>query len=129
MEDIREQMALGDEISNAISNPVGMGQEFDEDELKAELDELEQETLDAQLEGARPVPMHSPTPATRIGALPCKFRLTMVCPNVAEIFLLSSCSNKDTRRRRRGRRVARTASGTGFVMQDSSTPGQPVAIA
>jgi len=59
MEDIREQMELGTEISAAISNPVGMGHEMDEDELKAELEELEQETLDAQLEGAHPVPLHS----------------------------------------------------------------------
>ena len=34
--------------------------QIDEDELKAELDELEQETLDAQLEGAHPVPVHAP---------------------------------------------------------------------
>ena len=72
MEDIREQMVLGEEISNAISNPVGMGQELDEDELQKELEELEEETLDAQLEGARPVPIHSPGASTRIGALPCQ---------------------------------------------------------
>lgn len=101
MEDIREQMELGAEISAAISNPVAMGQEvsglapavkkhgrtfnclltyagcilvqMDEDELKAELEELEQETLDAQLEGAHPVPMHSPggkLPATRLPSVP-----------------------------------------------------------
>lgn len=46
---------------------------MDEDELRAELEELEQETLDAQLEGAHPVPMHSPgskTPATRLPSVP-----------------------------------------------------------
>jgi len=45
----------------------------DEDELRAELEELEQETLDAQLEGAHPVPMHSPggkVPATRLPSVP-----------------------------------------------------------
>ncbi|KAK9899100.1 hypothetical protein P389DRAFT_43997 [Cystobasidium minutum MCA 4210] len=73
MEDIREQMELGAEISAAISNPVAMGQDMDEDELRAELEELEQETLDAQLEGAHPVPMHSPgskTPASRLPSVP-----------------------------------------------------------
>lgn len=47
--------------------------QMDEDELKAELEELEQETLDAQLEGAHPVPMHSPgskTPAARLPSVP-----------------------------------------------------------
>lgn len=73
MEDIREQMELGAEISAAISNPVAMGQEMDEEDLRAELEELEQETLDAQLEGAHPVPMHSPggkVPATRLPSVP-----------------------------------------------------------
>ena len=37
-----------------------LAMQMDEDELKAELEELEQETLDAQLEGAHPVPLHSP---------------------------------------------------------------------
>jgi hypothetical protein len=45
---------------------------MDEDELKAELEELEQETLDAQLEGAHPVPMHSPgaKTSTRLPSVP-----------------------------------------------------------
>ncbi|KAK1337407.1 hypothetical protein QTO34_002033 [Cnephaeus nilssonii] len=36
-------------ISTAISKPVGFGEEFDEDELMAELEELEQEELDKNL--------------------------------------------------------------------------------
>jgi len=46
MDDIQEQHDIGNEIQDAISNPVGFGQEVDEDELLAELDELEQEQLD-----------------------------------------------------------------------------------
>ncbi|KAI9003884.1 Snf7-domain-containing protein [Hyaloraphidium curvatum] len=49
MDDIREQMDLANEISDAISQPVGFGVEFDEEELNAELEELEQETLDEKL--------------------------------------------------------------------------------
>ena len=49
MDDIREQMDLANEISEAISQPVGFGAEFDEEELNAELEELEQESLDEQL--------------------------------------------------------------------------------
>jgi len=56
MDDIAEQQDVAKEISEAISNPVAFGQEFDEDELEAELDMLgeeleleEQEKLDDQL--------------------------------------------------------------------------------
>lgn len=56
MDDIAEQQDVASEISNAISNPVAFGQEFDEDDLEAELDALgeeleleEQEALDNQL--------------------------------------------------------------------------------
>jgi len=49
MDDIRDQMDLANEISTAISEPVGFGAEFDEEELNAELDLLEQEELDAKL--------------------------------------------------------------------------------
>ena len=41
MDDIAEQQDVAKEISDAISNPVAFGQEFDEDELEAELNELE----------------------------------------------------------------------------------------
>lgn len=56
MDDIAEQQDVAKEISEAISNPVAFGGEFDEDELEAELDALgdeleleEQEELDKQL--------------------------------------------------------------------------------
>lgn len=49
MEDIRDQMDLANEISDAISQPVGFGIDIDEDELAAELDALEQEEMDAKL--------------------------------------------------------------------------------
>lgn len=35
MDDIAEQQDVAKEISEAISNPVAFGQEFDEDELEA----------------------------------------------------------------------------------------------
>jgi len=43
MDDIAEQQDVAKEISEAISNPVAFGNEFDEDELEAELEELERE--------------------------------------------------------------------------------------
>uniref|UniRef100_A0A8C9S2N6 Charged multivesicular body protein 4b-like n=2 Tax=Scleropages formosus TaxID=113540 RepID=A0A8C9S2N6_SCLFO len=49
MQDITEQQEQAQEISDAISKPVGFGEEFDEDELMAELEELEQEELDRNL--------------------------------------------------------------------------------
>ncbi|KAL9934088.1 hypothetical protein V8E36_007170 [Tilletia maclaganii] len=75
MDSIREQMDLTNEISDAISNPVGMGQDLDEDALKDELEQLEQEELNERLVGADHVPLHTPqlagpsrTPAERVGA-------------------------------------------------------------
>ncbi|XP_053571138.1 charged multivesicular body protein 4c [Bombina bombina] len=49
MHDIHEQQDVAQEISEAISRPVGFGEEFDEDELLAELEELEQEDLNQQM--------------------------------------------------------------------------------
>lgn len=47
MDEIEEQITLGQEISNAISRP--MGNEVDEDELEDELEALEQETLEEKM--------------------------------------------------------------------------------
>lgn len=49
MADISEQRELAQEISDAISKPVAYGEDFDEDELLAELDDLQQEELDKNL--------------------------------------------------------------------------------
>jgi len=49
MDDIADQQEVAREISDAISNPVAFGQDVDEDELLAELEELEQEELDERL--------------------------------------------------------------------------------
>ncbi|KAL0085535.1 Snf7 family [Phycomyces blakesleeanus] len=73
MDDIRDQMDIADEISVAISRPVGIGEDLDEDELLNELEELEQEELDAKmLETPSPavytpnVPRHEPERNKRI---------------------------------------------------------------
>jgi len=55
MDDVAEQQEVANEISEAISNPVGFGQDVDEDDLLAELEELEQEGLDEQLLNVGPV--------------------------------------------------------------------------
>ncbi|ESO01975.1 hypothetical protein HELRODRAFT_155763 [Helobdella robusta] len=55
MDDVAEQQEIANEISNAISNPVGFGQDVDEDDLLAELEELEQEELDKELIKVGPV--------------------------------------------------------------------------
>jgi len=49
MDDIQEQTELANEISDAIGTSMGMGQDIDEDDLAAELEELEQEDLDEQM--------------------------------------------------------------------------------
>ncbi|KAI5453951.1 ESCRT-III subunit protein snf7 [Naganishia albida] len=65
MDQIREQMEISNEISDAISNPVNMGIDVDDEELKNELEELEQEQLNDRLMGAERAPVHAlPTAAT-----------------------------------------------------------------
>ena len=49
MDDIAEQQELANEISSAISSPMGFGMEMDEDELMAELEGMEQEDMDRQV--------------------------------------------------------------------------------
>jgi len=70
MDSIREQMELTNEISDAIANPINMGVEMDEDELKEQLAELEQEELDNKLMGAERAPVHAPSEPSRVAAPP-----------------------------------------------------------
>ncbi|KAK7732162.1 ESCRT-III subunit protein snf7 [Botryosphaeria dothidea] len=55
MEELREQHAIGEEISEAIGQP--MGQTLDEDELDEELAELQQEELDNKMLETGQVPV------------------------------------------------------------------------
>lgn len=60
MDDISEQQDVANEIAEAISNPVNYpGQDIDEDDLLAELEELEQEELDQKLLDVGPAPAPS----------------------------------------------------------------------
>uniref|UniRef100_G3NHL1 Charged multivesicular body protein 4Ba n=1 Tax=Gasterosteus aculeatus TaxID=69293 RepID=G3NHL1_GASAC len=78
MADITEQQEVAQEISDVISRPIGFGDEFDEDELMAELEELEQEELDKNLleiQGTQDVPLPS-VPSTSLPSRPgirCRF--------------------------------------------------------
>ncbi|KTG45931.1 hypothetical protein cypCar_00004836 [Cyprinus carpio] len=72
MQDITEQQELAQEISDSISKPVVFGEEFDEDELLAELEELEQEELDKTLlKIGDNVPLPN-VPSTSLPARPAK---------------------------------------------------------
>uniref|UniRef100_A0A8C9P235 Charged multivesicular body protein 4B n=1 Tax=Spermophilus dauricus TaxID=99837 RepID=A0A8C9P235_SPEDA len=74
MQDIADQQELAEEISTAISKPVGFGEEFDEDELMAELEELEQEELDKNLleiSGPETVPLPN-VPSIALPSKPTK---------------------------------------------------------
>lgn len=63
MDDISEQTELANEISDAISTSVGFGNDIDEDELEAELEELEQEELDENM-------LSISTPAPELPSVP-----------------------------------------------------------
>ncbi|XP_053172012.1 charged multivesicular body protein 4b-like [Scomber japonicus] len=74
MAEINEQQEVAQEISDVISRPIGFGQDYDEDELMAELEELEQEELDKNLlgiEGTEDVPLPS-VPSTSLPSRPDK---------------------------------------------------------
>ncbi|XP_041835037.1 charged multivesicular body protein 4b isoform X1 [Melanotaenia boesemani] len=74
MADITEQQEVAQEISDVISRPVGFGEDYDEDELLAELEDLEQEELDKNLleiEGKEDVPLPS-VPSTSLPSRPAK---------------------------------------------------------
>uniref|UniRef100_A0A0K0ECI1 Charged multivesicular body protein 4b n=1 Tax=Strongyloides stercoralis TaxID=6248 RepID=A0A0K0ECI1_STRER len=65
LEDVAEQNEIANEISDAISNPVGLRNDIDESDLLAELEELEQEELEKALADATPVvPSKLPTVPT-----------------------------------------------------------------
>ncbi|ORY90777.1 Snf7-domain-containing protein [Leucosporidium creatinivorum] len=64
MDDVRNQLELTNEISEAISNPAGMGIDIDDQDLADELAELEQEELNKRLAGAEAAPLHSPGATT-----------------------------------------------------------------
>ncbi|KAJ1734096.1 ESCRT-III subunit protein snf7 [Coemansia biformis] len=64
MDDIRDQMDLANDISEAISRPDMFGVTLDDDEVNAELDLLEQEELDKQLLKAAKAPEFLPDAPT-----------------------------------------------------------------
>jgi charged multivesicular body protein 4A/B len=64
MDEIRDQMAISSEISEAIARPA-LGNEIDEDELREELEQLEQEELDNKLVGVDVPSQRVPTVAER----------------------------------------------------------------
>lgn len=66
MDDIQDQQEVADEITSALSSGIG-NQDFDEDDLLAELEELEQEELDEQL---LDIPTASDLPQVPDQALP-----------------------------------------------------------
>ncbi|OJA17024.1 hypothetical protein AZE42_00606, partial [Rhizopogon vesiculosus] len=68
MAKINEQKDIANEIAEALAAPSGL--EVDEEELKAELADLEQETLDERLAGAEHVPLHIPAGARRVEERP-----------------------------------------------------------
>lgn len=63
MDDIRDQMDVANEISEAISTPIAPGLDFDEDELAAELDALESEGLGSELSATPSASKAPPAPA------------------------------------------------------------------
>jgi charged multivesicular body protein 4A/B len=64
MDDIRDQMAVSNEISEAIARPA-LANEIDDEELREELEQLEQEELDNKLVGVDVPSQRMPTAPER----------------------------------------------------------------
>ncbi|KAM8830084.1 charged multivesicular body protein 4b-like [Synchiropus splendidus] len=72
IQDITEQHELAQEISETISKPI-FGEEFDDDDLLAELDELEQEEMEKNLLDIGPENVQLPNvPSTSLPSRPAK---------------------------------------------------------
>jgi len=65
MSSIQEQTQLAAEVSEAISTGV-IATDIDEDELRQELEELQEDELNTRLMGADHVPAHLPAGASRV---------------------------------------------------------------
>ncbi|KAF8639796.1 hypothetical protein AX17_001055 [Amanita inopinata Kibby_2008] len=70
MSAVNEQRELANEIAETISHPAYGALDIDEDELKAELEELEQEELNERLAEADHVPAHIPSGAQKTTTAP-----------------------------------------------------------
>ncbi|XP_059183119.1 charged multivesicular body protein 4c [Centropristis striata] len=71
MQDITEQQDVAREISDAISGPFG--ETYDEDELMAELEELEQEDMEENMKSMGGLPS---VPSSRLPSAPTSHRAT-----------------------------------------------------
>ncbi|KAG6890258.1 ESCRT-III subunit protein snf7 [Termitomyces sp. T32_za158] len=60
MSTVNEQRELANEIATSLANPIYGMEGIDEDELKQELEELEQDSLNERLSGAEHAPVHLP---------------------------------------------------------------------
>lgn len=71
MEEIAEQQEVANEIATAISNPVGLQNEIDDEELLKELEEMEEEDLSGKLLDAGIVPTTNvPSVADKLPSAP-----------------------------------------------------------
>ncbi|KZP32881.1 Snf7-domain-containing protein [Athelia psychrophila] len=70
MSQVAEARDIANEIANVISAVPYGNTEEDEEDLKAQLDELEQEQLDTQLAGASHVPIHNPSGPSKVASPP-----------------------------------------------------------
>ncbi|KZT13071.1 Snf7-domain-containing protein [Laetiporus sulphureus 93-53] len=66
MAEIQEQTQLANEVSEAISAATYSGVDIDEEDLKAELADIEQDELNERLMGADHVPLHLPAGPSKV---------------------------------------------------------------
>lgn len=113
---LREQNALSEEIVNAITGN-NIGESIDEDELDAELEELQQEQLDEQMLKTGTVPVSDQI--QRVPAVPAGdsklYQVSIATAYTILIALHSQGQDSGCRRGRRRRGAAQAAGGNGYV--------------
>lgn len=115
---LREQNALSEEIVNAITGNT-IGESIDEDELDAELEELQQEQLDEQMLKTGTVPVSDQI--QRVPAVPAGDSKPRRASVANAVTILTQCHSQgqDTccRGGRRRRGAAQVAGGNGHVIR------------
>lgn len=126
MNKVNEQRELANDIADAISNPSNFvdvdevstmlnntcisHESLSQDELKAELDDLEQDELNERLMGADHVPIHAPAGSSRVEECQPPFPFI---PRVVSDFLFIHSTAAGSSGRRRGSTAQGTASSPG----------------
>lgn len=117
-EQLQDQHALAAEIGHAITS-VPIGEQPDEDELDAELEDLEQEAIDAKMVNTGKIPVGTPLDQLPAAGNTQRGWSLFHCVVSFTLTEQSSPPNGCPARRRRGSRIGKAAGRNGHVTAHS----------